>query len=287
MTFSGFNLLAAADPMDHVNDKPLFDGLVQKGEGFSNWLWEVSNHLYGLGITKQVVLFFIAGILTLLFFWSYVRQIKKDPDGVPGRWGNFVETILDVLRDQLVLPFIGESGMKYLPMLATFFVYILICNLLGLIPLLDYVGHGGNTATANIFITGGLAFCAFFLYHALGLREQGNIFTYIKNLFPHVPVFILPLIIVIELMAHIIRPCALAIRLMANMMAGHVMIAVILGFTAHLTMDWLVGGAVVSLISVAAVTALTFLELLVAIIQAFVFTFLTTVFLSMAVHPDH
>ena len=101
------------------------------------------------------------------------------------------------------------------------------------------------------------------------------------------PVFILPLIIVIELMAHVIRPCALAIRLGANMMAGHVMIAVILGFTASLTMDFLVGGAVISLISVTAVILLTFLELIVAIIQAFVFTFLTAVFLSMAVHPEH
>lgn len=283
MTLSGFNLLAAADPMDHVIDKPLLWGLLEEDGA----LYKLSIAANTWGITKQVVLFFIAGILTLLFFWSYVRQIKKNPDGVPGRWGNFVETILDVLRDQLILPFMGESGMKYLPMLATFFVYILICNLLGLIPLLDYAGHGGNTSTANFFITAALAICAFCLYHGLGIREQGNIFTYIKNLFPHVPVFILPLIIVIELMAHVIRPCALAIRLGANMMAGHVMIAVILGFTASLTMDFLVGGAVISLISVTAVILLTFLELIVAIIQAFVFTFLTAVFLSMAVHPEH
>ncbi|MFP6739982.1 MAG: F0F1 ATP synthase subunit A [Planctomycetota bacterium] len=280
---SGFNLLAASNPMDHISDARLFDGLVSEG----SWLYEFSDHLYGLGITKQVALFFIAGILTVLFFWSYVRQIKRDPDAVPGRWGNFVETILDTLRNQLVLPFMGESGMKFLPILATFFVYILICNLIGLIPMLDWAGHGGNTATANPYITVALALCAFVLYHGLGLREQGNIFTYIKNLFPHVPVVILPLIIVIEIAAHIIRPCALAIRLCANMVAGHVMVAVLLGFTATLTMDSLLSGGVISIISVVAVTLLTFLELLVALIQAFVFTFLTTVFLSMAVHPEH
>ena len=280
---SGFNLLAASNPMDHISDARLFDGLVSEG----SWLYEFSDHLYGLGITKQVALFFIAGILTVLFFWSYVRQIKRDPDAVPGRWGNFVETILDTLRNQLVLPFMGESGMKFLPILATFFVYILICNLIGLIPMLDWAGHGGNTATANPYITVALALCAFVLYHGLGLREQGNIFTYIKNLFPHVPVVILPLIIVIEIAAHIIRPCALAIRLCANMVAGHVMVAVLLGFTATLTMDSLLSGGMISIISVVAVTLLTFLELLVALIQAFVFTFLTTVFLSMAVHPDH
>ena len=280
---SGFNLLAASNPMDHISDARLFDGLVSEG----SWLYEFSDHLYGLGITKQVALFFIAGILTVLFFWSYVRQIKRDPDAVPGRWGNFVETILDTLRNQLVLPFMGESGMKFLPILATFFVYILICNLIGLIPMLDWAGHGGNTATANPYITVALALCAFVLYHGLGLREQGNIFTYIKNLFPHVPVVILPLIIVIEIAAHIIRPCALAIRLCANMVAGHVMVAVLLGFTATLTMDSLLSGGGISIISVVAVTLLTFLELLVALIQAFVFTFLTTVFLSMAVHPEH
>ncbi len=281
--FPGTGILASADPMEHIVDAPLFDGVVSKG----SWLYDVSDHLYGLGITKQVALFFIAGILTVLFFWSYVRQIKRNPDAVPGRWGNFVETILDTLRDQMVLPFMGKSGLKFLPVLATFFVYILICNLIGLIPLLDYVGHGGNTATANYLITPALAFCAFVLYHGLGIKEQGNIFTYIKNLFPHVPVVILPLIIVIEIAAHIIRPCALAIRLCANMVAGHVMIAVLLSFTATLTMDSLVGGGVISLVSITAVTLLTFLELLVAVIQAFVFTFLTTVFLSMAVHPDH
>ena len=125
------------------------------------------------------------------------------------------------------------------------------------------------------------------LYHGLGLKEQGNIFTYIKNLFPHVPLVILPLIIVIEIAAHIIMPCALAIRLCANMVAGHVMVAVLLGFTATLTAESLVSGGLISIVSLAAVTALTFLELLVALIQAFVFTFLTTVFLSMAVHPEH
>ncbi len=280
---SGFNLLAASNPMDHISDAKLFDGLVSKG----SWLYGVSEHLYGLGITKQVALFFLAGLLTVLFFWSYVRQIKRDPDAVPGRWGNFVETILDTLRDQLVLPFMGESGLKFLPILATFFVYILICNLIGLIPMLDWAGHGGNTSTANPYITVALAVCAFLLYHGLGLREQGNIFTYIKNLFPHVPVVILPLIIVIEIAAHIIRPCALAIRLCANMVAGHVMVAVLLGFTATLTAETLLSGGLISIVSVAAVTALTFLELLVALIQAFVFTFLTTVFLSMAVHPEH
>ena len=103
---SGFNLLAASNPMDHISDAPLFDGLVSKG----SWLYGISEHLYGLGITKQVALFFIAGLLTVIFFWSYVRQIKRDPDALPGRWGNFVETILDTLRTSWSCPSWGNQG---------------------------------------------------------------------------------------------------------------------------------------------------------------------------------
>jgi len=285
VTFPGFNILAEGDPvMEHVNDARLFliDGLSE-----DSGLSRIGQALFDLGITKHVALFFVAGILTILFFWSYVRQIKNAPGAVPGRWGNLVESVLDMLKNSLVVPIMGESGLKFLPVLATFFVYILICNLIGLVPLLDLLGHGGNTATANIQITAGLALCAFVLYHGLGIKEQGSIVTYIKNLFPHVPLAILPLIIVIELLAHIIRPCALAVRLCANMAAGHVIIAVLVLFTINFTDEFFVGGGVVAVISVVGVTALTFLELLVALVQAFVFTFLTTVFLSMAVHPEH
>ena len=162
-----------------------------------------------------------------------------------------------------------------------------ICNLLGLVPFLDFLGHGGNTATGNLKITAGLALCAFATYHFLGIREQGGTTTYFKNLFPHVPIFVLPIIFVVELMAHVVRPCALAIRLFANMLAGHTMIAAILGFTAVFTKDFLLGGAAISFTCFLGITALSFLELLVAVIQAFVFTFLTTVFLAGAVHPEH
>ena len=274
-------VLAAANPMDHVTDAPLLDGYVSEESGFAKLI----DSLYTLGITKQVFLFFLAGALTLLFFWLYSKDAGSSK--VPGRFGNFVETLLEFLRDQVVRPFMGSHGDRYLPMVAGFFVYILMCNLLGLIPLFDYLGHGGNTSTANILITLGLATCAFCLYHYHGMREQGGVFIYLKNQVPHVPAFIYPLMVVIELAAHIIKPCALAIRLCANMMAGHVMIAVLLGFTAVFTKEFLVGGGLISFTSFVAITLLTFLELLVAVIQAFVFTFLTTVFLSMAVHPDH
>ena len=184
-------------------------------------------------------------------------------------------------------PFMGEHGDRYVPLLTTFFVYILMANLLGLVPFFDFLGHGGNTATGNLGSRPGLPCVPSSCYHFLGIREQGGVVTYVKNLFPHVPWPVYFIIIPVELVAHIVRPCALAIRLFANMLAGHTMIAVILGFTAVFTRDFLAGGAVAFARSFVAVTALTFLELLVAVIQAFVFTFLTTVFLAGAVHPEH
>ena len=271
-SFSSLPLvLASQDPLEHVIDGRL--------------AFDSSGALWRIGLTKQSFLFIVAGVLTLLFFWSYARNAGKER--VPSRWGNFVEWVVVFVRDQMTRPFMGHHGDKYVPLLASFFVYIAICNLLGLVPFLDFLGHGGNTATGNLKITAGLALCAFATYHFLGIREQGGTTTYFKNLFPHVPIFVLPIIFVVELMAHVVRPCALAIRLFANMLAGHTMIAAILGFTAVFTKDFLLGGAAISFTCFLGITALSFLELLVAVIQAFVFTFLTTVFLAGAVHPEH
>ncbi len=266
-------LAAVPSPVPHIIDGHLYG---------------VPHFFYDIGLTKQAFMFMLAGVLTLLLFWGYAKNAGKQR--VPTRYGNFVESLILFLRDQLIRPFMGESGDKFLPVIVTFFTYILFCNVLGLIPLFDYLGHGSNTATGNICITGALAICAFVFYHSQGIRAQGGIGIYIKNLFPQVPLFVLPIIVVIEIIAHLIRPFALAVRLFANMLAGHAMMAALLGFTIFFTNESigsLLGGGAISVVSVLAVTALTFLELLVAVIQAFVFAFLTTVFLAGAVHPEH
>lgn len=265
------SVLAASNPMDHVVDGAL--------------VFDPGHVLWRIGLTKQTFMFLLGGALTILFFWSHARKVAEER--VPSRWGNFVESVLLFVRDQLTRQFMGHHGDKFVPLLTTFFVFILICNLLGLIPLFDYLGHGSSTATGQLCITGVLALCAFTSYHYLGIREQGGPVTYFKSLFPHVPFFVLPIIVCVELVAHVVRPCALAIRLFANMLAGHTMIAAILGFTAVFAKGFEVGGGAIALTSILGVTALTFLELLVAAIQAFVFTFLFTVFLAGAVHPEH
>ncbi len=274
--FAGLEMplhLLAIDPIPHIID------------GHVNFL---PHWCFGIGLTKQVFMFILSGILTVLVFWGYARNAGKQR--VPSRYGNFIESLLLFLRNQMIRPFMGEAGDKYLPVIATFFTYILICNVLGLFPFFDWLGHGSNAATGNICINAGLALCAFTFYHFQGIRAQGGVLIYIKNLFPHVPLAVLPIIVIIEIIAHIVRPFALAVRLFANMLAGHAMMAALLGFTMYFTSEslgTLLGGGVISIVSVLAVTALTFLELLVAVIQAFVFAFLTTVFLAGAVQPEH
>ncbi len=282
-------LAASQNPLDHVVDRPLFhfeetdyawqQWLGHKMEGMSQALWSV-------GIGKHMLMFVLAGFLTLLVFWIRARQVRTET--VPGRFGNLIESVMVFLRDQVGRPFLGDRCDQYLPFIWGFFFFILFNNLLGLIPLFDYIGHGGNTATANIAITGALALCSFVLYNVMGIRAQGKgLGSYLKSIFPHVPWPIYFILGPVEVIAHIVRPCALAIRLCANMVAGHTLIAGILMFTSLATVlpVWAWGG--ISVVSSVAVLALFFLELLVAFIQAFVFAFLSTVFLSMAVNPEH
>jgi F-type H+-transporting ATPase subunit a len=264
------------NPLEHVKDSFLFEGSPGELGAFGRRLGE-------WGFTKQAFLFCVAGAITLvLLLWMGGRARR---DTVPQGFANFLESILVFVRDQMTRPFLGVEGDRYLPVIWTFFIFILIANLLGLVPFFDYLGHGGNTATGSIWLTLALAVCSFFIYHGIGVRRQG-FGHYLKNLFPHVPAFVLPIIIPVEIIAHIVRPFALTIRLFANMLAGHTLIAVILGFTMVWT-HWIHWGMGVSLVSFVTVVALTFLELLVAVLQAFIFSFLTTVFLAGAVHPEH
>ncbi len=264
------------NPMEHVVNAPLFAGYGGKLESFGHTLahW---------GLNKLTVLFILAGIITTGMFLWRARQVRNER--VPRGFGNFLEALMLFVRDQMTRPFMGKEGDRYLPVIWTFFFFILIANLLGMVPFLDFLGHGGNTPTGTFYLTGALALCSFFLYHGIGIREQG-LLHYLKSLFPKVPLALFPLIVVVELIAHLVRPFALAIRLFANMLAGHTLIATILGFTM-IWVNWLHWGAGISLISFLTVVALTFLELLVAVIQAFIFAFLTTVFLAGAVHPEH
>jgi F-type H+-transporting ATPase subunit a len=155
----------------------------------------------------------------------------------------------------------------------------LFCNLLGLIP-------GSATATANLSVTAGLAVISFFAIHVVGIRENG-LGHYLASIVPPVPLWLWPILFVVEVVGIFTKPFALAVRLWANMNGGHIIILVLLGFIFMVKNAGLfIQGPVIG-VSIAAATAIYFLEIFVALLQAYVFTFLTAVFIGMAAHPEH
>jgi F-type H+-transporting ATPase subunit a len=199
--------------------------------------------------------------------------------------------LLTFIRDDVARPNLGghhhpEEADKYLPFLWTLFLFILGCNLLGMIPFM-------GSPTASIWVTGGLAICSFVMLHGAAIAKVGVV-HYVKSLWPPIDVpyvgwFFSLCIFVIEFLGTFIKSAVLAVRLFANMFAGHMVLATILGFI------FVVGNAVgmsalwvgVSVASVLGVVALSLLELFVAFLQAYVFVFLTALFMGMSLHPEH
>ena len=231
-----------------------------------------SLELFGidLSITRHVVIMWVASILLIVLM---LRAFRK-PRTVPSGLANFFEAIVLFLRDEVVLPIMGEDGKKYLPFLLTLFFFILFCNLLGLIPY-------SATATGNINVTAGLALCSFLVMLGAGIANNG-LFGYFKSLIPSgVPPVLLIILIPVEIIGLLVKPFALCVRLFANMTGGHVAILVFLGLISILQSEWIAIG------SVPFAVAIYMLEIFIGFVQAFVFTLLSTVFISMAAHPDH
>jgi F-type H+-transporting ATPase subunit a len=251
-------ILASADAdridiLHHLVDSPTFFGL----------------DLSALGITKHVLMMWVASAVLIVSMNVAARQRGLVPRG----FRNFVEPILLFIRDELAVPNLRGKADRYLPYLWTVFFFILFCNLLGLFP-------GGATATGNLSVTAGLALISFLMIHFIGIRENG-LFGYLKSIVPPVPWWLWPILLVVELVGILAKPFALAVRLWANMTGGHIIILVLLGFI-FLFKTWLIVP-----VSIAGSVAIYFLELFVSVLQAYVFTFLTAVFMGMAAHPEH
>ena len=251
--------LASSDPLTHVLDHDL------------HWLTE------NLQITRHVLFLGLAAALCLMVFPMVAVRMAGGAPG--GRFVGLFEVILVYIRDEMVQPFLGDDTRRFIPLIWTFFFFVLFCNLLGLIP-------GAATATGNVNVTAGLALIALSTYHVVGIKRNGFV-KYVKASLLVGPWWLWWMMIPIEILGQIIKPCALAIRLFANMVGGHMMLAVILGFTGIFSTESYFLGTTITVISVLSCVLLMFLELLVAAIQAYIFAFLTTVFLSLAIHPEH
>ena len=237
-----------------------------------------------LSITKSVMQIWIVAAVLIIVFLSCARWYKKHDakSEAPGGFVGAMEMIVMTIHDDLIKSSIGEKHYKpYAPYLLTVFFFILTCNLIGLIP----VFPGGANVTGNINITFFLALCTMLAINIFANKE------YWKEIFwPEVPLFLkaypAPVMPLIELFGVFTKPFALMIRLFANMMAGH---AVMLSFTCVIFLGWSMGvgfGLGLNIFSILMLLFMNALELLVAFVQAYVFTMLSAVFIGLA-HKEH
>ncbi len=240
-------------------------------------------------ITKFMVLELIAAGLILLIYIPLARRATSGELPKGWRW-NMFESLLTFVRNEIARPNLGgehhpEEADKYVPFLWTLFLFILFCNLLGMFPF-------GGSPTSSIYMTGGLAIIAFFMIHGCAIAKIGPL-HYVKSLWPHIDVpyvgwmFSL-MIFLIEFAGSFIKSGVLAVRLFANMFAGHLVLSFLIFFiflAGQVGNPYLWGG--VTIASVLSVAALSLLELFVAFLQTYVFVFLTALFMGMALHPEH
>lgn len=283
----------ANDPLSHVVDHPLFSGAP---------------------VTKYQVLLVVAAVLVAALYIPLARRVATG-EPVRGPLWNALEGLLIFIRDQVARPNIGSGhdhhefhtdaqehaeeareayvdpqhflADKYVPLLWTLFLFILACNLLGMVPFL-------GSPTADFSVTLVLAAIVFLVIHVSAVMRLGP-GKYVMSFIPRLKgdnlvmsiflsVLIVPLIAVIEVLGAFIRGAVLAIRLFANIFAGHVALAVILAFALTASNSFSPGGGVAAVLLG---TALSVLELFVAFLQAFVFVLLTSIFLGMQLNPEH
>lgn len=209
-------------------------------------------------------------------------RLNTSEDKAPkGPLANVVEAFLIFVRDELVKPMGGKHAAPYTPLFVTYFFFILACNLSGMIP---WFFHG---ATANIGVTGALGGSVFVILTILGMYKQGPLHYFMHMVPPGTPWPMWPLMFVLELMGPLIKCFVLCIRLFANMIAGHLVVGSVLGLGVF--KPGVSTGMAVMGLCVGAPLALGvgFLEILVCLIQAYVFTMLAVIFVGSAVHPEH
>jgi F-type H+-transporting ATPase subunit a len=231
--------------------------------------------------TRHVVMLWVAATLciitTLLALRAHNRKTRegKAPSGL----GNGLEALVLYLRNEVIIPNVGPHGNGYVPYLLTLFFFILFANLLGLVPY-------GSTATGNISVTATLAIITFFVIEIAGMKAQGKAYFNTIVFWPHdmslgMKLFISPILTPIELVGKLTKPFALAIRLFANMTAGHVVLL------ALISLIFTFGSWLLVPVPILMAIGISFLELFVAFLQAFIFTLLSTVFIGLIREGAH
>ena len=286
--------------IEHVSnssiDHPIFELPTVLGINFS--------------VTKHVLMLWIVAVLLfVLITWSTRKYLKQDRP-IPTGFMNGLEAVVQFIRDSIVLPNVGKKFVNtWTPLILTFFFFIVTANAFGLIPMFEVLGvvdrfilhtdpesilnrvlHGGATATGNYNVTAALALITFLAIIVAGTKAHGFI-QHWKNLVPPDlawPVYFL--LIPIEVMAMLVKPFALTMRLAANMMGGHIAILAILSFVfifSEMFQSVLAGVGVGLVVSLPLVVGVSALEIIIVLVQAYVFTLLTAVFIGMAINVHH
>ena len=226
----------------------------------------VSLHIGNTDIsyTNSALFMTLAVVLTAVLFWAATRHRTMVPGRLQATAEMLYEFVAGMVKDNT-----GQEGMKYFPFVFTLFIFILFGNILGLMPY-------GFTFTSHIIVTAAMAVFIFLAVTAIGFWRHGLHFF---SLFvpPGAPLGIAIILAPLELFSYLIRPLSMSLRLFANMLAGHVLLKVLAGFIISL-------GVIFGFIPFMAVFAVTLLEIMVAVIQAYVFALLTCLYLNDAIH---
>ncbi len=232
-----------------------------------------------LGLPSKHLAFFVLAALAVIVIARLALRSYRS--GVPRGLGAFVEMIVVFIRDEIAEKNIGHGdGRKFTPLLCSFFFFILVAALMGLLPF-------SATSTGNIAVTAALATVSFVAQQYAGISRYGVVHHFAGIVPPGLPVWLLPIMVPVEMLSMFTKPFALMIRLFANMLAGHMVITTLLLLIPLMASVSTLFG--VSMIPVSLLLSLFImaLEVLVAFIQAYIFTLLTAIFIGMYAHPAH
>jgi len=251
--------------MHHATDVPL-----KIGPAAAPWIVLPSKHL---------VFFLLAAALVILLAQLALRSYRGGK--IPRGLGTAVEGLVLFVRDDIAEPNIGhDDGRKFTPLLCSFFFFILVAALLGLLPF-------AATSTGNLAVTMGLALVSFAAQQYAGITKYG-VAGHFRNLIPPgLPAWLLPIMIPVEVLSMFTKPFALMIRLFANMLAGHLVITTLLLLISLMGQSSWMGAAAMAPVSILLSLFIMLLEVLVAFIQAYIFTLLSAIFIGMYAHPAH
>lgn len=244
--------------------------------------------LYGLP-SKHLAFFGVAALLVIVIARMALRSYKA---GIPSGIGTLVENFVVFIRDDIADKNIGHGdGERFTPLLCSFFFFILVAALLGLVPFPNYHDGrwslGGITSTGSLAVTLALATVSFLAQQWAGISKYGVVRHFAGIVPPGLPLWLLPIMIPVEILSMFTKPFALMVRLFANMLAGHMVITALLLLVPLMSAISVGFGIAIIPVSIGLSLFIMLLELLVALIQAYIFTLLTAIFIGMYAHPAH